>query len=540
MVSTEMCRATLASSEHMAIGSSLPRPTKTLLGASAWRASARWEWLVALALPALVFSLVQSATGNIIGIDGYYHIKVAWLIREHGPRIAFPWLRFTILNEASYTDHHLLFHILQAPFTLLDLRLAAKVSAVVFATLGFWGCYLMMAASRVRWPFAWLALLLAVAHTFVWRHSMARPQSLALLLMVGVLWVMFERPASGRRWLLPLGFVSAWLFDGFILTLALPAAALVARLLLERRLDWRPLVYLALGTALGLLVHPYFPRDVVFAALHLFPKSGLGGGEQVSVGSEWSPYSPSGFFHRVGPALAVMIFGLIPTLAQLWRRERPDFPSVTLILLALGFLALQVRSQRIIEYFPAFAVLLAAWSWSAGGLVLLGPGSPHRLLADLARWRSWLLGLGAVLLAGWLYWTVQLARDDAASQPAAARIDTYREAAGWLADISPPGSLVFNTDWDDFPQLFFYDSHNVYVFGLDPTYMSIYNLELYRLWRSISSGGVPTPSVPLRERFGAQYVFSDTLHRPFLATAAEDPGLEEVFRSPGAVVFRVR
>ena len=87
----------------MAIGGRLPQPTKTLIGAAPWRAAARWEWLGALALPAFVFGLIQSATGNIIGIDGYYHIKVAWLIREHGPRIDFPWLRFTILNVRGKT-----------------------------------------------------------------------------------------------------------------------------------------------------------------------------------------------------------------------------------------------------------------------------------------------------------------------------------------------------------------------------------------------------------------------------------------------------
>src|SRR6266516_1137325 len=147
----------------------------------------RWlravEPLVALILTALVFSFVQTGRDGIIEEDSFYHIKVAALVREHGPRLDFPWLRFTILNESSYTDHHLLFHILQAPFTFVDLQLAAKTSAVAFATLAFWGCYLILVRSRVRWAFGWLVVMLAVAHTFLWRQSMARPQSLALLLL---------------------------------------------------------------------------------------------------------------------------------------------------------------------------------------------------------------------------------------------------------------------------------------------------------------------------------------------------------------------
>ncbi len=47
---------------------------------------------------------------------------------------------------------------------------------------------------------------------------------------------------------------------------------------------------------------------------------------------------------------------------------------------------------------------------------------------------------------------------------------------------TPEGELVFQTDWDDFPRLFFYNTHNTYLIGLDPTYMQLYNSKLYDLW----------------------------------------------------------
>src|SRR3712207_2913540 len=61
--------------------------------------------LVATAIVALIFSIVQWATPNIIGIDGYFHIKFAQIMREQGWRILlpveFPWLQLTILNPRS-------------------------------------------------------------------------------------------------------------------------------------------------------------------------------------------------------------------------------------------------------------------------------------------------------------------------------------------------------------------------------------------------------------------------------------------------------
>ena len=46
-----------------------------------------------------------------------------------------------------------------------------------------------------------------------------------------------------------------------------------------------------------------------------------------------------------------------------------------------------------------------------------------------------------------------------------------RGASAWLADHTPAGSLVFNADWVEFPELFYYDQRNVYVTGLDPRYL---------------------------------------------------------------------
>ena len=88
--------------------------------------------------------------------------------------------------------------------------------------------------------------------------------------------------------------------------------------------------------------------------------------------------------------------------------------------------------------------------------------------------------------------------------------------------------------------MFFWNTHNVYLVGLDPTYMSIEDPEGYTIWRAVTQGRVTTPSKVIRERFQSPYVLSDMEHRSFLRVAAADPGLEEVFRSRTVVVYRVR
>jgi hypothetical protein len=122
-----------------------------------------------------------------------------------------------------------------------------------------------------------------------------------------------------------------------------------------------------------------------------------------------------------------------------------------------------------------------------------------------------------------------------ASQPP----ERYANAAAWLAHSTPPGSLVFQTDWDDFTRLFFHNTHNVYLVGLDPTYLQLADAELYDLWVKIAGGEVENPSQIIADRFGARFIFTDTRHQDFLEVADADPGMQEVFRDAEGVIFQI-
>src|SRR6185369_648147 len=90
----------------------------------------------------LIFWQLQFSTSAICcgDFDGYYHIKwsrMLWeSLRNHTFPPTFSWLPLTTLDSKHYVDHHLLFHFFQMPFTWFgDLRLGAKISATIFASL---------------------------------------------------------------------------------------------------------------------------------------------------------------------------------------------------------------------------------------------------------------------------------------------------------------------------------------------------------------------------------------------------------------------
>jgi hypothetical protein len=518
-----------------------PRPVHlTALGVVA--RTAHDGLLIATALVAVVFSMIQWTTPGIIGVDGYYHIKISRLMLEQGWRILFPlqfsWLQLTVLNPNEFTDHHLLFHLLLAPFTLIDMRIGAKLAAVVFASSALLVMYQVMAENRVRAPLLWLIVAMASAGPFLYRLSMARRQSLTILLLLLAILVAFR----GRtRWLLPIGFAFTWLFDGFPLLLGVCGAVFLGLWWERRRPEWGLLLYPALGVVLGNVVHPYFPDNILFSYLHMLPKlfqlvGWMHGDDEVRVGNEWYPYSQQFMLEVSWLAIALVPLGFVPILldARPSRLRRMDGMVVALGIIAVTFLLLYLRSRRWIEAEPVFATLFCAFAWSRA----LPERVTEPLRARLTPGRLTVLAVVfAVALLPLLARSVDRAQDDARS---ARDYTRYRNASAWLAANTPPGSRVFATDWDDFPELFFWNVHNTYLLGLDPTYMYLYDGPLYLQWRAITRGQVDRPGAAIRDVYDSGWAFSDLDHEAFIRRAAADPDMVEVYRDRWTVIYAVR
>jgi len=116
----------------------------------------------------------------------------------------------------------------------------------------------------------------------------------------------------------------------------------------------------------------------------------------------------------------------------------------------------------------------------------------------------------------------------------------YQGACEWIRLNAPLDARVFNTDWDDFPMLFYFNPTNEYIVGLDPTYLYDRNAELWKLYARITLGEESGAASLIRDRFGAEYVFSDNDHTAFLRLAAESGDFETVYRDRYTTVLRIR
>jgi hypothetical protein len=516
------------------------------------------QLLTGLVAIALVFWPLQFSTRSICcgDFDGYYHLRWSRMLWEglrahHFPQ--FVWLPLTTLNPRDFVDHHFLFHVFQIPFTWFgDLRLGAKIASIVFAVLAVFSCYWLLVHYRIRFVFVWLVALLACSAPFLYRLNMAKAPPFAIIYLIVGIYFLFQK----KYWpLLPLAFVFTLTYDMFVLLLA---AALIWSLVLgwtEHRVEWRPIVFVLIGVVAGFVINPYFPHNLHLFYEHLKIKMTMGD-FSTKVGGEWYPYDSWEFLGNSVVACVAMVTGYIAFDAI--DRKRAHHSLFFLIFSTL-LMVMMARWRRIAEYWPPFAVMFAAFSlqpWIDGAK---SPFTrlPGDILAELqpfldrqqtapagsAERRELMLMIGAALVAVVLGVALFVSlrftgRDIAHSE----RPDYYKAGMQWVRANVPPGDIVFNTDWDDFPRMFYFDPTHRYVSGLDPTYLYDRNADLSRLYDGITLGKEKDPGPLIRDRFGARYVFTDNSddHAKFFSRAMDSGWFEVVYEDKDCSVLHIR
>jgi hypothetical protein len=519
----------------------------------------------------MVMTFLQTRTDAICcgDWDGYYHIRWSALLWENFSHFkwlpTFEWLPLTVLNPKDYADQHFLFHLLQIPFLwFYEAETAAKVAAVFFATLAIFSVYWLLFRYGVKHQLLWFAAIMTCANAFFYRMNMAKAPPLTIIITVLGIHLLFQRKYV---WLLPLMFAFVWTYSLFPL---LFFAAIIWTLILawnERRFEWRPIAYTGIGMVLGNVINPYFPNNIQLFLEHFWTKFKIGSDFVVAVGGEWYPYTGMDMIMNLPVALGAMLIGYILFMPR--GGKLPEKATFFLVFTTI-LLAAQFRSKRFAEYFPPFAILFAAFSWQAFTtpktvelpedfrreidpyLDAPKPTERQAWAASARKAAVWVIG---ILLAIFWFYNVTglhiLGFDEpgmidniTSNEPA----DKYRRAMEFATGLDetgaeniPAGERIFNSTWDDFPKLFFYNTKHSYVYGLDPNYLYSENPELYKLLKDITEGKVDDPAPLIRDRFGANYIFADAKENvDMIAKALESGWVETIYEDDEARLLKIR
>jgi hypothetical protein len=517
------------------------------------------QFVVGIAAIGLVFWRLQFSTDAICcgDFDGYYHIKwtqIFWeSLKIHHTMPTFRWLPLTSLNPQQYVDHHFLFHIILIPFARFgDPRFGAKVAAAFFGGLAVVSCYWLLIRYNIRYVLVWLIALLACSAPFLFRLNMSKAPPFAIIFLVLAIHFLFQR----RYWpLLPIALLFTETYDLFPLLLFTVISWVAVVGWTERRFEWRPLLWVSLGIVAGLVINPYFPQNLELMYEHARIKLTLRDYD-TKVGGEWYPYDSWEFLGNALVACISMVVGYVALDPS--ERKNSQYPLLFAIL-ATALMIMMAKWRRIAEYWPPFAVIFAAFAlqtWLAGTRSALSR-LPSDIMSELEpfldrrgniidptdEWtvREIVKVVAVVVIA--LFLSIALfinlratVRDIRQSEPH----NYYKRGAEWLSAHVPAGHIIFNTDWDDFPRLFYYDSNHYYVSGLDPSYLYDRDSRLSELYERITLGKEENPGPLIRDRFGATYVFSDNEHHDFFDHARASGWFQIVYEDEECTIMRIR
>jgi hypothetical protein len=497
----------------------------------------------------IFFAILQFSFTGSLDPDGYYHIKHAYLIRTEGLSAiqSFPWTQYSILSKYP-SDIWIGYHLLLIPFTFFnDLLFGAKLSSVVFSALFCLIFYYLLKKLKVRFPFFWTSFLLFVNYGFLFRLLLPRDFIFSIICIFLSIYFIFKRKYIALffvSWFFALTYPAALILLGI-----LAFVYLVLEIIYKKIFDFRILTSIIPGVIFGLVLRPDFPNNLkilfVTNILTVFYKlKGVG----LNFGAEFmSNYNPFNrwdlfifliylfvvfvlihkfshkttgavkkailsylFFFVVGLNFIIFYYSslissklnivyfaglligwlVLPAIGFLLIFSKKkiienqfSFLIFYLFCLSSLFLLFSFFAARFIEYFMPLTILFAGVSLTHFfPKVIRKKKLENRFLFKL---KGPVLLVFPFLFLGFSYFNAIFWLTSNKSEN---YIYTMRETAGFLRENTKNKELILHLVWSDFPGLFYFNDKNYYISAMDPTFMYVYNKEIYWSWIHLRNG----------------------------------------------------
>jgi hypothetical protein len=481
--------------------------------------------LFASALGLLFFLAITIASSSIAsGDDAYRHVRFAHrLATETHDALADPW-RLPYLWPKPL-DVWFGYHLLLAPLTLaLPLIPAAKLlGALMWAGIAL-ALQQLCQTMGIRWPRVWVVLAMCGSAIVLYRATLVRPFLFSLLLvLLATRYVLEERPIA-------LG-VTACLHALSYSIFFLPMLPVGLYLLVRRnRRSFVLLAACAIGLAAGLAFSPFFPENARFSFAQVLTPLAQGSGDVFDIGMEVRPIS-IGWLAVSIPVFIVWLPAVFILLANV-RLRKPSYGQWLLLAMSGLLLAGSFRVSRTLDLFVPFAVVLSA-------SVLSPLLDAHR---EKAQFGFGFLFLFCAVAAIPAFSTIR----------SATSISVYQGASDFLTREGGQ-ETVFNTHWEQYPFLYFWNWRSRYVTGIDPTFLYRSSSRRYWLWRHLSDDAAITcgaqfcehslmlpADVAIQSEFQARFAVIEKAKNPkLLAALRASSKAKEAYQDSNLSVFEL-
>ncbi|MDO8592204.1 MAG: hypothetical protein Q7R92_00355 [bacterium] len=466
-------------------------------------------------------------SGFISSDDPYYHAKHSALIAQSGNlALIKPWLEFHFLNFAP-ADYWWGFHLGMALFiSLFGLFLGVKVFASFLAALVFLVFYLILNELRVKYPLIWVLFLFFSSIIFVFRLLLERPHILAIIAMP-LVFLLLVKKKNFWLFILSLFYALGYVLAPLIILQVLIYSAVDAYA--NKRINLRPLIAAAGGILAGVIIHPnslnYLYGMFTQNWLVLFLRFT---GVNLGIGSEVRIVSFSSFLN--GNFLVLLFYVLAAALFLSYKKIGKNSAVNNFLFLCSSFwLLATLLVPRGVEYWLPVTFIFAAVMFS-----------DFSARAEFKQAKDWLADkinfkiIGFFLISvlaliifynlGNVFYGLYYNKTGGLSA-------SYQQANDWLKANTEKDSVVFYNNFGMWPMMFFYNNHNHYIIGMDPTSTYEYNKQIYWLWRNISYDGLycdqPKPCLnlsPAKQIGSVPDTIENVFHSEYVVAGNNPPG----------------
>jgi len=539
-----------------------------------------WSWLSYLLIFSLGFIvfLYLLIPPGILCPDSFYHTKMALMMKEQGLIQNFPWTQFTTYKDL-FVDHHFVYHLFLIPFLSLptpnnldifsaelDPLIKAKLGTAFFAALVFLFIYWLCRRLKIKLPFVWTSSGFLVSY-FIIRLSFIRAPALSLILLMFGFYFILKKKYLGLFFVC---FFWVWTHGTWPLILVVTFLYCLANAVKKMVDKWPEIqnqnykFYIVIlhftrsffnknnlkliftcifGLSLGLVINPYFPKTLPFYWFQTIKIGILNYQDKIAVGAEWYSPDPRTLFFSILPILVPWLISLAWFITN---KKNQKSSSWFFLFVSSFFLLYTLKAKRNVEYFIPSAIFLNGIiftqiikkiSWiNLKKRLKKCFQEPDNIFYFMTTIISSILAI--FFIGFYLNFSIKNLFQSYTNESRS--LNSLQMASHWLKTNTHPKEIIFQSNWGVFPQLFYFNTQNYYINGLDQTFMYEKNKELYQTWLDLVSYHVdPNQTAQiLKERFKASYVLVDKNDERFARLMKKSKFLDRVYEDDQAIIYQ--
>ncbi|KKR33941.1 MAG: hypothetical protein UT64_C0001G0015 [Candidatus Falkowbacteria bacterium GW2011_GWF2_39_8] len=503
----------------------------------------------------ILFSVHLSKEGFWSTDDPYYHAKHSQLMAETGDlTLVKAWMPFHFLGYAP-TDPWWGFHVLSAGFIkMFGVFIGMKVYITILASLIFTLYFFILKDFKISKPFIWTLLFFSSSAFFQYRILLERPLLLALSTLPLAAWLIYRQKYF---WLFFLSLVFALLYNLAPLVVFTAGVFFLVEAYLEKVYNLKPLITTSAGVLAGIILHPYSSNYFYVMFIHFWQVLYLRfTGTNLNIGGE---VQLKNFFNIISEnAIALLFFLISLAIFFAFAKIRKDKLTFFLFLQSGFWFLVSLLVPRAVDFWLPFA-----WLFIAVILPAFTRLPEYQLFSGFIKSKINLSVLKFLAIPVFLiivfYNFFQIFDYVYKGNHGKDRDIYYQEASEWLRQHTAPEEIIFYNDWGLWPRMFFFNDHNRYITGMDPTFLYEYDQKLFWLWKNISYDGIfcdqadgcplSSPRMRLsgiksviREKFNANYILLEKNRgikfKAVLENRVQD--FDKVFENETLVIYRVK